>query len=232
MRRIGPDVDLLAWLTGESKNDIIKLLKSISNLSFTPIPRNKALRIYFQTSSHTSYYFRKSLKDNFFILISERGVPVLRFENYSGNPLAYNVESDSWDLSLDSKFEPELFEFQYEGETEPLPFSRFSDVKSFSEIHRASLNCGNLQGFIIDYGRRDFVLDVVTPYQYVKENLELLPFIRYSMTLSGHEGHAYLMEFSIPERHVKEVMEVMHDVRDHVSLLVGTISRDYTRPFI
>ncbi|MEM3775781.1 MAG: hypothetical protein QXZ65_00760, partial [Metallosphaera sp.] len=75
MRRIGPDVDLLAWLTGESKNDIIKLLKSISNLSFTPIPRNKALRIYFQTSSHTSYYFRKSLKDNFFILISERGVP-------------------------------------------------------------------------------------------------------------------------------------------------------------
>ncbi|MCH1771752.1 MULTISPECIES: hypothetical protein [Metallosphaera] len=230
MRRFGPNLDLLESLLKERKEVILSYLESVKELYFTPVLANRFLRISFD--QEIDRHIRLSLKGKSYLSLGGEGVPVTKIENFSGNPYAYNHEKDQWDMTIDATWEPLVYEFQYEGEAEPLPFSRFRSYKTLNEMMMASLNLGTIQGFIVDYGRRDFVLLVKTPYKEIKENLQTLPFIRYTAWLGLEQGTTFLMEFSIPEEYLKEIMEVLHDLRHHVNVLLTTTSFEYFKPLL
>ncbi|BCS92915.1 hypothetical protein [Metallosphaera javensis (ex Sakai et al. 2022)] len=230
LRRFGPNLDLLANIFGERKEELLSHMESIRELCFTPIPGNSFMKISFERE--IGKYIRQSLKGKSSLSLVEEGVPVIKIENFSGNPFAYDQKKDQWDMTLDSKWEPLVYEFQYAGETEPLPFSRFRSYKTLNEMMMVSLNQGIIQGFIVDYGKRDFVLLVRTPYTDIKENLETIPFIRYTAWLSFGEGTSFLMEFSIPDRYLKEIMEVLHDLKNHIDVILTTTSLEYFKPVL
>ncbi|QKR00411.1 hypothetical protein GWK48_08530 [Metallosphaera tengchongensis] len=231
LRRVGPNVELISRLVGESEADIINLLNSVKNLSFSPVPANKFLKVTFHRDINGGIYSRVNLKGNFSILFSKRGASVVKFENFSGIPEAYDVMMDTWRLDYEGRSEPQVYEFSYEGEVEPIDASAFSTTSSMNDILKSSLNLGTIQGFVVDYGRRDFILDVITPYEEIKESLQYLPFLRYVMWIKD-ESIIYLAELSIPEAHVKEVMEVIYEIKNHAHLLFSTTAKDFTRPII
>ncbi|AWR98916.2 hypothetical protein DFR87_03525 [Metallosphaera hakonensis JCM 8857 = DSM 7519] len=232
MRRFGPNTELIGKLKGVSPREVENYLAQVKHLSFTPLQSNNHIRVKLQTGAMEPNYVRLSIKGKLSMIFSNNGAPVIKLENFSGNPEAYNINDDSWRMDADTIFEPLVYEYQYEGELEPIPISRFHSTKTMNELLISSLNIGTIQGFIVDYGKRDFVLLIATPYTEIKENLQLLPFIRYCMWLKDNEGTAFLMEFSIPEKNLKEVMEVIHEIKTRALVLLATPTFDLVKPVI
>jgi len=225
MRRVGPDIPLLSELTKLKQDEILSLLSRIKGLSFTPIPANRLMKLKFSSRIYT----RKSVKTDFSFLFDKEGVEVVRFENFSGIPETYDYDTDTWNYDGSIKATPLVHDFQYEGEVEPIDFSTLRSPKSMTDVLREANSKGLIQSYVVDYGSREFLLDVITLNPEVKEAFQYFPFIRFVAHLRGDEATFYLIELFMPEAHLREVAEALEEVRDQVKILFAPRSFKYVR---
>jgi|GEM_PF-713508 hypothetical protein len=184
MRRVGPDIPLLSELTKLKQDEILSLLSRIKGLSFTPIPANRFMKLKFSSRIYT----RKSVKTDLSFLFDKEGVEVVRFENFSGIPETYDYDTDTWNYDGSIKATPLVHDFQYEGEVEPIDFSTLRSPKSMTDVLREANSKGLIQCYVVDYGSREFLLDVITLNPEVKEAFQYFPFIRFVAHLRGDEA--------------------------------------------
>jgi hypothetical protein len=82
-----------------------------------------------------------------------------------------------------------------------------------------SLNTGLISGFIIDYGKRDYVLDIFTPEKEIRDNLEYIPFIRYSLSLKIESNNLFMIELLVPEKHLLFILEILKEIKQYIDVL-------------
>ncbi|MCI2415412.1 MAG: hypothetical protein MPF33_09270 [Candidatus Aramenus sp.] len=215
MRSIGPNPSLLAKVLRESEEDVKKELEGIKDLYFTPVFSFSSLRFNFDEKECV----RRNIREDLCMSLGKEGLRVKEFLNYSGIPEAYDFAYDMWDLSFKIKAEGERPHFQYEGDSEVILYSSLRSIYSFNEILKEFLNKGIVTSFILDYGRRDYVIDVFSFNEVVRERLEYVPFIRYSAILESDQGDIYLTELMIPKDYLLIVLEVLKEMREEVEIL-------------
>jgi hypothetical protein len=66
----------------------------------------------------------------------------------------------------------------------------------------------DVKGYIVDYGKRDFFVDLITPDEEVLNELEYFPFIRVAYELEDLEGLSlHLVELYVPESYLNLVIK-------------------------
>ncbi len=215
MRSIGPNLGLLAKVLQKDEEHVKKALSEIKDLYFTPVFSFGYLRFNFDEGKCV----RKNLREDFCISIGKEGLKVKDFVNYSGMPEAYDFAYDKWDLSFKLRAQGERPAYQYEGDTDVTLYSSLRSIYSFNEILKGFLNRGLVTSFIVDYGRRDYVIDVFSYERAVSDKLEYVPFIRFSVTLESYQGDLYLTELLVPRDDVLIVMEVLKEMQEEIDIL-------------
>lgn len=222
MRSLGPNLDIISNIIRDSKKNIENELLKISNLYFTPIPSFGIFKLNWDNKS----YIRKNLREDFRLSLSKEGLKVNEFINYSGIPEAYDFITDEWDLTMEIKADGLRPFTQYEGNADPLLYSSLVSFYSFNDILKMSLNNGLISGFIIDYGKREYVIDIFTAEKEVKERLEYIPFIRYSISLNLESNELFIIELLVPDKHLLFILEILKEIRQYIDILF-TIRKPY-----
>ncbi|AWR93456.1 hypothetical protein [Acidianus brierleyi] len=222
MRSLGPNLDIISNVIRDSKKNIENELLKINNLYFTPIPSFGIFKLNLNDKS----LIRKNLREDFCLSISREGLKVNEFINYSGIPEAYDFITDEWDLHMDIKAEGIKPFIQYEDNAEPLLYSSLRSFYSFNDILKTSLNYGLISGFIIDYGKRDYVIDVFTTEKEVRERLEYIPFIRYSISLDLESNNLFIIELLISDKDLLFILELLKEMRQYIDILF-TLRKPY-----
>ncbi len=216
MRSLGPNLDIISNIIRDDRKNIENELLKINELYFTPIP---SFGIFKLNLENKSYIIRKNLREDFCLSLSKEGLKVNEFINYSGIPEAYDFITDEWNLDLEikaDKLEPFI---QYEDNADPILYSSLRSFYSFNNILKMSLNTGLISGFIIDYGKRDYVLDIFTPEKEIRDNLEYIPFIRYSLSLKIDSNNLFMIELLVPEKHLLFILEILKEIKQYIDVL-------------
>ncbi|BFH72525.1 hypothetical protein SJAV_04690 [Sulfurisphaera javensis] len=203
LRIIGPNIRLLSVLTKHDEKLLFNFLKKVPYLEFTPITKITSLSI------KEDGKIRRSIKNNKGVSI-QGNLKVKEIRNFSGVAEAFNILTDDWDLSLDKRG-------NYVSIL-PDEFARHETVStlkylSLKEPLASMVRSSVIKGFIVDYGKRDFYVDVLTYDLGVIEVLEYIPFIRYEYVLINEEDlPLYLVELFVPERYFKVVIKTVKEI--------------------
>lgn len=194
MRVFGDNYDLLAYTLGAKKDDIIKLITSMKkNLYLTPIIKFEGFSLC-KGLHNKSKILRISIKGRK-ALIEENELKIKEIRNYSGKPDEYDLELDTWNPNFNKRADyirVELTEFDENRGLKEGDNTRVIDVK----------------GYIVDYGKRDFFVDLITPDEEVLNELEYFPFIRVAYELEDLEGLSlHLVELYVPESYLNLVIK-------------------------
>ncbi len=222
MRSLGPNLDILSNITRDDKKNIERELLKINNLYFTPIPSFGI----FKLNLDNKLCIRKNIREDFCLSLSKEGLGVNEFINYSGIPEAYDFITDKWNLDMEIKADGLKPFIQYEDNADPLLYSSLRSFYSFNEILKMSLNNGLITGFIIDYGKRDYVIDIFTYEKEIRERLEYIPFIRYSISLNTEPDELFIIELLVPEKHLLLILEILREMRQYIDILF-TLRKPY-----
>lgn len=202
LRVTGPNVSLVSKILDIDEDLLHDFLGNIKNLQFTPITRIDSIDF------SEEGYIRRSVKGNFG-LITNGKYKVVEIRNYSGIAEEYNPINDSWNLTLETK-----------ADYIPILTSEFSRKEFLSVLKSLTLkeplisliNCSAIKGFIIDYGRRDFYVDIFTFDKSILESLEYIPFIRVGLVLKDEDLYIYFVELYVPEKHFNFVISLVREL--------------------
>jgi len=201
---VGPNIELASRLTNTEQEVLFGFLKGIKGLQFTPITKVDSIAI------SKSGFIRRSIKNTRGLAL-EGNLNVVEIRNYSGIPGTYNWIKDDWDVSLELKGD---YVSIY-----PYEFARkvtLTAIKSLSlkEPILSMINSSIIKGFIVDYGKRDFYIDLLTFNSDVLNFIEYIPFIRISYFLKTKEEEfpLYLSELYVPEKFLVFTMKIIKDI--------------------
>ncbi|WP_150111442.1 hypothetical protein [Candidatus Acidianus copahuensis] len=219
---MGPNLQLLSMALRESESNLEKYMMEIKHLYFTPLPSFSTVIF------DGNFPVRKSIKSD--VIFPNKKLKVNSIINYSGIPEAYDPLLDRWDLSFDIRANG----MKLEGITEnrdPLMFSTLRTSKAFTDIIKGMYNNLQIHSFIIDYGRRDIILDVISSSEEVAKNLEYVPFIRLTFSIS--EPKMYIIELLIPFNYLNIILEILKEMRDSIDGTLFTLRKmPYFTPII
>lgn len=201
MRVIGPNIQLLSRITNTDKETLLSYLKNIVGLQFTPITKVSSLSI------DKAGFIRRSVKNNRGITLKGNS-DVIEMRNYSGIPEAYDWLKDTWNMELDYKANyMSIIPDEFSG-TEII-----SSIKSLSlkEPLLSMVNASLIKGFVVDYGKRDFYIDIITLDSDILDAIEQIPFIRITYVLRTKEESVilYFVELFVPERYFTYVIKIV-----------------------
>mgnify|MGYP001772505612 CR=1 FL=1 len=217
LRIIGPNIALLSKLTKIEQEVLLSFLKRIRGLQFTPITKVNSMGI------SESGFIRRSIKNNKGLdLVGD--LEVVEIRNYSGIPNTYDWEEDDWDLSLELKGDyVSLYPYEFSSK------ETITALKSLSlkEPLLSMVNLSIIKGFIVDYGKRDFYIDLFTFNTDILNLVEYIPFIRVSYLLKTKEESFpfHLIELYVPEKYFIFTMKIIKDICDkECQILISTNS--------
>ncbi|BFI76355.1 hypothetical protein [Sulfurisphaera ohwakuensis] len=200
LRVIGPNIRLLSKLSKIEESVLYDFLSKIQSLKFTPITKISTLSIC------EKGIIRRSIKNNKGLAL-EGDFEVKEIRNYSGIPTMYNFLLDEWDLSLEVKSD---YVSVYPHEFDKV--ERISSLKSLSlkEPLLSMIRASSIKGFIVDYGKRDFYIDVLTFDTDIVDSLQYIPFIRIGFLLKDSEDlPLYLIELFVPEKYLTFTIKII-----------------------
>jgi len=225
LRVIGPNITLLSRLINIEQEVLLSFLKRIQGLQFTPITKVDSPAI------SESGFIRRSIKNNKGIALMGN-LEVVEIRNYSGIPSMYDWEKDDWDLSLELKGDyVSLYPYEFSSK------ETITALKSLSlkEPLLSMVNLSIIKGFVVDYGKRDFYIDLFTFSADVLDLVEYLPFIRVSYLLKTKEESfpLHLIELYVPEKYFVFTMKIVKDICDkECQILISTNSYFSSRKVI
>lgn len=203
LRVVGPNLKLVSRLIKVEEPLLLDFLQKIPRLQFTPVTKINYLNF------SKDGIIRRSIKNDKGISFNG-GFKVIELKNYSGIPETYNWIVDDWDLTMDIRgdFVSVLIDEFPKAE-------RLSALKSLElkEPITSLLKASVIKGFIVDYGKRDFYIDILTFDLGVIDILEYLPFIRFQLVLQNEEDlKVYFVELYVPEIHFKYTIKIIKEI--------------------
>ncbi|MDT7872396.1 MAG: hypothetical protein RRB18_02150 [Sulfolobaceae archaeon] len=128
-------------------------------------------------------------------LIEEDELKIKEIRNYSGKPDEYDLELDTWNPNFNKRADYIR--------VEPTEFDENRGLKEGDNTRVI-----DVKGYIVDYGKRDFFVDLITPDEEVLNELEYFPFIRVAYELEDLEGLSlHLVELYVPESYLNLVIK-------------------------
>ncbi|BDC18322.1 hypothetical protein HS5_12120 [Acidianus sp. HS-5] len=215
MRQVGPNIPLISRILRTEENSLRRQLLKIRNLSFTPVYSSSIIKINFD-----GIPVRRSIKSNLSLSLSlKEGLKIKEFTNYSGIPEYYDEKYNTWITTLDRRAEGLKVDIKYSSETQPLFFSSLRSFSSFNEILKGMYNKTLIESFIIDYGNKDVVFDILYTSKEVLDLLELLPFIRFSVITELDSDELYITELTLPFNYLNYVSELLSDLKSEIDMI-------------
>ncbi|BCU69248.1 hypothetical protein [Stygiolobus caldivivus] len=197
MRVLGDNYDLIAYLVKTNVEDIRRLANSIKDLSLTPITKFDGFSLC--RGLVKDDIFRLSIKNKKMLLIDQE-LKTIEIRNYSGKPEEYDPYLDIWSPNYDRK-----------ADYISISSTEFGEITASAKGNTVDqLNLLNIRGFIVDYGKRDFFVDVLTYEEEILDELEYFPFIRVAYKVINPENIIlYLIELYVPECYINLVIKTV-----------------------
>ncbi|MDT7875841.1 MAG: hypothetical protein RQ872_03890 [Sulfolobaceae archaeon] len=193
IRVIGYNIKLLSYTLKIPDNEIIKALKEIKNLKISPIKKVEKIDI---GDLRPNNVIRVNIKGDK-ALLSEGKFKVVEIRNYSGKPDEYDFKNDKWIPNYDVK-----------ADYVSIPITEFNTNAKIKGKIKTLINNLNVRSFIVDYGKRDFFIDIITLDKDVSSSLEYFPFIRYGISSVSEEGiKVFFNELFLPEEYLNVVIK-------------------------
>jgi len=204
LRVVGPNIALASRLFKTEEEVLLGFLKGIKGLQFTPITKVDSIAI------SKWGFIRRSIKNTRGLAL-EGDLNVTEIRNYSGIPDTYNWIKDDWDISLELKGDyVSIYPYEFLGKV------TLTTIKSLSlkEPLLSMVNSSLIKGFIADYGKRDFYIDLFTFNLDVLNFIEYIPFVHVSYFLKTKEEEfpLYLIELYVPEKFFVFTMKIIKDI--------------------
>ena len=193
MRVLGENYDLISYLLKVDKEEIKKIATNIRNLRVIPIVRSNGFLLCRKIVDNV---IRLSIKGKKGLGIGDQ-FKIVEIRNYSGKPEEYNPCLDMWKINFDKK-----------ADYIPITSLEFNVSGRVDNDSGKMINLLYVRGFIVDYGKREFFIDLLTYEKDILEELEYFPFIRVVYKVVNEEGlPLYLINLLVPEEYLNLVIK-------------------------